>query len=123
MVEHRLASVLEFGDDALGQNLAELNAPLVARINVPEHALGEDGMLVKRDQLAQYFRRKLVSQNCVRWPVAFEDPVWHQPVRRAFRLHLLRRFAEGKRLGLGENIGHQDIVMAAQLIQRLGERN
>src|SRR5258708_27714794 len=123
MVERRLASVLEFRDDALGQNLAELNAPLVERINVPEQALVEDGMLVKRDQLAKYFRRKLVSQNRVRWPVAFEDPVWHQPVRRAFRLHLFRRFAEGKRLGLGENIGQQDIVMRLQLLEILGKSN
>ncbi len=40
----------QFRDDALGQHLAQLNAPLVERINVPNHALREDTVLVKRDE-------------------------------------------------------------------------
>src|SRR4051794_26998094 len=40
--ELRLALRLELGDDPLGEHLAELDAPLVERVDVPDHPLGED---------------------------------------------------------------------------------
>src|SRR6516225_8693825 len=80
VVEHGLSLVLKFGNDALCQNLAQLDAPLVERINIPQDALGEYGVFVKGDQLAQACRSKLLCQNRVGWPVAFENPVWHEPV-------------------------------------------
>ena len=43
---------LELGNDALRQHLAEFDAPLIERIDVPDHALSEDGMLIERDQFA-----------------------------------------------------------------------
>src|SRR6516165_1642754 len=45
----------------------------------------------------------------------------NQPVGRAFALDLLGRLTEGQRLGLGENIGQQHIMMPAKRIERLGE--
>src|SRR5215469_14909606 len=45
----------------------------------------------------------------------------NQPVGCALPLHLLGRLTEGKRLGLGENIGQQHVVMPAKRIERLGE--
>ena len=33
-------NALRFGNDALGQRLAHLDAPLVERINLPDHTLG-----------------------------------------------------------------------------------
>jgi hypothetical protein len=36
MCEFGLGPALKFGDDALGQDLAQLNAPLIKRINVPD---------------------------------------------------------------------------------------
>jgi hypothetical protein len=39
----------EFGNDALGQYLPQLNAPLVEWVNTPDSALGENGVLVKGD--------------------------------------------------------------------------
>ena len=50
MSEHGRCLALQFGNNALSQYLAQLDAPLVERINVPNHALGEDAMLVKRDE-------------------------------------------------------------------------
>src|SRR5579884_2411066 len=41
-----------------------------------------------------------------------------EPVRRPLRLHLFERLAEGKRLGLRENVGNQQIVMPSERIQR-----
>ena len=45
----------------------------------------------------------------------------HEPVRRSLRLDLLRRLAEGQRLGLGEDVGQEHVVMAAQGVQRPAE--
>ena len=122
VLELRLGRALELGDDALGQDLAQLHAPLIEGIDLPDRALGEDAVLVEGDELAQGARRQACpAAGCVGRPVALEDPVRHQPVRRAFGLHLLGGLAEGQRLGLGEDIGQQHIVMAAQRVQGLGE--
>ena len=53
---------LQLGDDPLGQHLAQLHAPLVERIDVPDRALGEDAVLVERDQLAERCRRQPSSR-------------------------------------------------------------
>src|SRR5579883_1355481 len=45
----------------------------------------------------------------------------HQPLRRALGFDLLRSLAEGERLGLGENVGGQQIVMASERVQRAAE--
>ncbi len=45
----------------------------------------------------------------------------HQPVRCAFGFDLLRRLAKGKRLGLREDVGHQQVMMVAERVQRLEE--
>ena len=70
----------QFRDDALGQHFAQLDAPLVERVDVPDRALGEDAVLVERDQLAERFRRQPVGQDRVRRTVALEDAVRHEPV-------------------------------------------
>src|SRR5262252_1197649 len=123
MVEHRFGPVLELGDDALCENFAKLNPPLIEGINVPNGALGEDGVLVKSYQFAQRFWSKPLRENRVGWTVAFEDPVRNQPVRRALRLNLLGSLTEGQRFGLRKNIGQQHVVLPAKRIQRLGKRN
>ena len=46
----------------------------------------------------------------------------YQPVRRPLRLNLLECLAESQCLGLGEHIRNENIVMAAERIQRLIER-
>ena len=48
-------------------------------------------------------------------------PVRGEPGRRAFGLDLGRRLAEGQGLGLGEDVGHQQVVMPAQRVERLRE--
>src|SRR5271163_4162136 len=110
-------------DDALRQNFAEFHAPLVEGINVPDRALREDAVLVKRHQLAQGFGRELVDQDRVRRAIAFEDAVRDQPVRRAFFLHLFRRLAEREGFGLRENVREEHVVVMADGIQRMREGN
>src|SRR5262245_63125854 len=78
-------------------------------------------MLVKGDEFAQGFRREPLGKNRVRWPIAFEDSVWREPIRRALGLHLLKRLTESERLGLSEDIRHENVVMPAERIERFGE--
>ena len=121
MAELGLGLALEFRDDALGQNLAEFDAPLIEGVDVPDGALGEHAVLVERDQLSQRRRGQSVHQDGVGRPVAFEHPVRDEPIRRAFGLDLLARFAEGERLGLREDVRQQHVVMPAERIERLSE--
>ena len=44
-----------------------------------------------------------------------------EPVGRALGLDLLGGLAEGQRLGLGEDVGHQDVVVPAERVERLAE--
>ncbi len=113
------ACALEFRDDALGQHLAQLDAPLVERVDVPDDALGEDAVLVERDELAERFRREPLGEDGVRRAVALEDPVRHEPIRRALGLDFLGRLAEGQRLGLGEDVRQQHVVVPAERVERL----
>src|SRR3984893_10845096 len=65
MAELWLGHALELGDDALGQNLAEFDAPPLERMDVPDGALGEHAVLVERNQLSQRRRGQSVHQNGV----------------------------------------------------------
>ena len=42
-------------------------------------------------------------------------------LRRALGADLLLGLAERQRLGLGEHVGHQQVVVVAQRVERLGE--
>src|SRR5467141_3293507 len=119
MRELRFVFVLNLRDDALRKRLAQLNAPLIEGIDVPDHALGEDGVFVQSHQLAQSFRRQLFSEDRVRWTIALEYPVGNEPLGSAFCLHLFSSLAECQCLGLRANVGNQHIVVAAKRVERL----
>ena len=78
-------------------------------------------MLIERDQLAQRRRRQAVQKNRIRRAVAFEQPMGHEPVGRSLRLDFLCSLAERQRLGLGEDIGQENVMVPAQRVQGLGE--
>src|SRR4030081_3537419 len=119
MCELRFVFVLNLRDDALRKRLAQLNAPLVKRIDVPDHALCEDGMFVQSYQLAKGFRRQLFSEDRVRWTITFEYSVGNEPLGSVFYLHLFSSLAECQCLGLRANVGNQHIVVAAKRVERL----
>ena len=58
VLELWLRRAFELGNDALGERLAQLHAPLVEGIDLPDRALREDAVLVERDQLAERCRRQ-----------------------------------------------------------------
>lgn len=61
MRELGFGGAFDFWNDPLRQNLAEFHAPLIERINVPDSALRENAMFVKRHQLAECFGRELIQ--------------------------------------------------------------
>ena len=83
MFQFRRGFALQFRNDALGQHLPQLNPPLVKRINLPNHALNEDAVLIKCNQCAKNFRRQFVRQNDVRGPVSLKRR-GGAPASRAF---------------------------------------
>ena len=123
MVERGLFLVFKFRNNALGQYFAQFDAPLVKRVNAPDRTLGEDGVLIQGNELAQRFRRELLSEDRVRRAVALKDTVGPEPVRCAFGLDLFGRFAEGQRLALSEDIGEKYVMVPATRGERLLERD
>ena len=53
MSEFRFCLGFQFRNNALGQHLAQFDAPLIERIDVPDRALGEDTVLIKCDKFAE----------------------------------------------------------------------
>jgi len=47
--------------------------------------------------------------------------VRHEPFGRSLGPHLVRRLAEGERLGLGEDVGEQQVVVPAERVERPAE--
>jgi hypothetical protein len=68
-------------------------------------------MLVKGDQLPERLRGESFGKDRVGRSIALEHPVGHQPIRRALGLDLLGCLAEGQRLGLGEDVCQQQVVV------------
>src|SRR3970040_2996480 len=122
MAESGLCLALNFWNNALSQHFAQLHTPLIERVDIPDNALSEDRVLVERDELAKRFRHEPFGKHRVRWPVALENAVRHEPVRRALRLDFFRCLTEGQRFGLSKDVCQEHIVMAPKRGQRFGKR-
>src|SRR4051794_36704072 len=73
---------LELGQDLAGELLAQLHAPLVEAVDVPDDALDEDLVLVEGDQRAQPVGGELAVEDRVGGPVAGERLVGHELLER-----------------------------------------
>src|SRR5262245_41969469 len=111
-----LVGALELRDDPLRKSLAQLHTPLIEGVDLPDRALGEDAMLVERNQFAHCGRRQGLQQQGVRRAVALKQPVRHEPIRGSLCLDLVGGLAEGQRLGLRKDVGNQHIVVPAKRI-------
>src|SRR5262249_13158104 len=92
------------------------------RVDVPNRSLCKDTVLVKGDEFTESFRSKTIGQNCVRWAVALEDPVGHEPIRCTFGFDLFLCLAEGQRLSLREHVSQKNVMVTAERIQCLIKR-
>src|SRR5207253_4879634 len=106
---------------AAGQHLAQLHAPLIEGVDVPDGALREDAVLIECHERAERLRRQPLGENGAGWPVAFESAVWHEPFRCALGPDLVRRLAKGQGFGLGEDVRQQEVMVSAEPIEGLAE--
>ena len=53
MFEFNDSLALKLRNNTLGQDLAQLHTPLIERVDVPDGALREDAVLVKRDEITK----------------------------------------------------------------------
>src|SRR3984885_8833806 len=116
-----LFRAFELGNDAHGEDFAELDTPLVEGVDLPDCSLDEDTVLVECNELAERCGGHVFGEDDGGWAVALEGLVGDEPVGDAFGLELLAGLAEGQRFGLGEDVGHEQVVMAAEGIERLEE--
>ena len=71
-MELRLGLALQW-NDALREDLAQLDAPLIEGVDVPDRPLGKNGVLVKRNELPEDLRPQSLGENHVRPAIALED--------------------------------------------------
>ena len=100
------------------QHLAELDAPLVERVDAPDRALREDAVLVERDELAERRGRQALergacsSAGCPRTCGAGRA----SPASPSAR-DLLGRLPERERLALREDVREQQVVVPAERVR------
>src|ERR1700722_12522327 len=80
-------------------------------------------MLVESDEFAENLRRQSRGKNCVRRTIALEYAMWNEPIRGALRLYLLRGLSERQRFRLGEDVGQENVMVAAKRFERLPKRD
>lgn len=114
-----LVVVGEVALDGLGERLAQLDAPLVEAVDVPDDALSEDLVLVGGDEGAESEWSQLLDHNRVGGAVSGEHLVRHE-ILELFALeasllqlgtHLLFSLAKGERLGLSQKVSQQQFVV------------
>ena len=104
MLEAGQAAGLQLWNDPLGQGLAEFDAPLVKRVDIPHDALGENAVFVQCHERTEYLRGQPLRQDRIGRAIPFKDTVRHKPIGCALGFDLVGRLAEGERLGLGQNV-------------------
>jgi len=65
MLQLRITRTFQFSSDILRQHFAELDAPLVERVDVPNYALGENNMFIECHERTQRGGREAFSQKGV----------------------------------------------------------
>ena len=98
-----------------------MNAPLVERKDIPNHALHKNLVLIERNQLPETFRREPLRQKRIRRAVARKRFVRHPFFRHAFGATFIRRFSKGQRFRLREEIAHQFGMMIPHRVVRLAK--
>jgi hypothetical protein len=93
VVRMRRPVSLELFEDPTGQLLSQFHAPLIERVDAPDHPLRENLVFVHRDERPQGAGRQFADQNRIARSVAFENLVRQQP------LHLRAGKARGLQFG------------------------
>ena len=116
-----LALAVELAENALGELLAELDAPLVEGVDVPDGALNEREVLVVSNQGTESTRGDLLGQDGGCGPVAEESLVRNELIGSALGLDGFGGLADHEGLGLCEEVGgeHALVLVAVDRVVRL----
>jgi hypothetical protein len=112
---------IQLAENALGKLLAELDAPLVEGVDVPDGALDESEVLVVSDQRAERAGGDFLGQDRGGGPVAEESLVGNELVGSAFGLDGFGGLADHEGLRLCEEVGgeHALVLVAVDGVVRL----
>lgn len=113
---------LQLALDVLSECLAQLDTPLVERVDVPDGTLGESDVLVVGDQSTQSGGGDLLGQDRGGRAVAQEGLVSNKLLRGTLGLNLSGGLANHQGLRLGKEVGSQHALVLATLngVVRLG---
>lgn len=107
-----VARLVQFLEDFLGQDLAQLNTPLVEAVDVPDGALGEGEVLVIDDKSAELSRANgAANKDRSGWAVAEEALVRDQLIRGALSTQLVVRLSDHQGLSLCKVVGGQHLLV------------
>lgn len=105
-----LARFVQLRLNLLCQTLAQLDAPLVEAVDIPDGALGEGHVLVVGDEGAEGAGGDFLREDGGRGSVAQESFVRDEVGGGAFGLYFVRGFADHEGFGLGEEVGGEHSV-------------
>mmetsp|Transcript_12732 Transcript_12732/g.24358 ORF Transcript_12732/g.24358 Transcript_12732/m.24358 type:complete len:332 (-) Transcript_12732:725-1720(-) len=103
----------------LSKDFAQLDTELVEAVNAPDESLHTSAVLVQGKKLSDGVRVALVNHDDGRRAVARESLVGDQRLRSSLFLELFRSFSVCEGIRLGEEVGHQLVVVVHNL-SRLG---
>lgn len=107
-----VARLVELLENLLGKDLAQLNAPLVEAVDVPDGTLDKSQVLVVDNQGAQLSRADdIAHQDGGGWSVAEEALVRDEILGRALSSELVVSLADHESLGLGKVVGCQHLLV------------
>lgn len=111
--------------DVFGQDLAQLDTPLVEGVDVPDGTLGEGEVLVVGDQGTQGGGGDLLGEDRGGGTVSKEGLVGHQALGGTLSLDLLGGLTDHQGLRLSKEVGGQHALVLAILngVVRLGSHD
>lgn len=118
-----VAGLVELLENLLCKDLAQLDAPLVEAVDVPDGALDESQVLVVDNQSTQLGRADDIShQDGCSWSVAEEALVRDEILRGALSSELVVSLADHESLSLGKVVGCQHLLVQVVVdgVVRLG---
>lgn len=97
---------------------AQLNTPLIVRINIPDASFNKSNMLIEAHELAERKRREFLAKNGSRGTVSFEDAGSDHPFSRAFGAYFVGGFTKRERLSLCKEVSEEELVYVLQCVLR-----
>jgi len=80
-MKRRFDIAFKFGNNSIRQGLSQLDSPLIERIDVPYHTLGEHAVLIQGNQASERSRAKAFRHNRICRTIALKRAMRDQMIR------------------------------------------